>query len=107
MIFIGKIHINMKNKKLIRLTESDLHRIVKESVNKVIKEDVSNGYDDERVRGCHRKLTQAALEAYKALQRGDIVRAKQELHWGLSDNGFNGWNDGSGTEWRQEFQCLK
>ena len=26
------------NKKLIRLTESDLHRIVKESVNRVIKE---------------------------------------------------------------------
>ena len=26
------------NKKLIRLTESDLHRIVKESVNKVLNE---------------------------------------------------------------------
>ena len=31
------IHINM-NKKLIRLTESDLHRIVRESVNKVLNE---------------------------------------------------------------------
>ena len=31
------IHINM-NKKLIRLTESDLHRIVKRSVNKVLNE---------------------------------------------------------------------
>ena len=30
------------NKKLIRLTESDLHRIVKQSVKKVIKE----GYED-------------------------------------------------------------
>lgn len=28
------------NKKLIRLTESDLHRIVKESVNRVLKEGV-------------------------------------------------------------------
>ena len=28
----------MKNKKLIRLTETDLHRIVKESVNKVLNE---------------------------------------------------------------------
>ena len=28
----------MNNKKLIRLTESDLHRIVKESVNKVLNE---------------------------------------------------------------------
>jgi len=28
-------------KKLIRITESDLHRIVKETVNKIIKEDMS------------------------------------------------------------------
>ena len=28
--------LNMKNKKLIRLTESDLHRIVKESVNRIL-----------------------------------------------------------------------
>ena len=31
------------NKKLIRLTESDLHRIVKKSVNKVLREGVYNG----------------------------------------------------------------
>ena len=30
------------NKKLIRLTESDLHRIVKESVNRIIKESLSS-----------------------------------------------------------------
>ncbi len=30
------------NKKLIRLTESDLHRIVKESVNKILNESQSN-----------------------------------------------------------------
>lgn len=35
-----KTNTNM-NKKLIRLTESDLHRIVKESVNRVLKEDDS------------------------------------------------------------------
>ena len=29
------------NKKLIKLTESDLHRIVKESVNRILKEDDS------------------------------------------------------------------
>jgi len=34
------------NKKLIRLTESDLHRIVKESVNKILKEEYSNIYGD-------------------------------------------------------------
>ena len=31
------------NKKLIRLTESDLHRIVKESVNRVLREDFDFG----------------------------------------------------------------
>jgi hypothetical protein len=35
-------------KKIIRLTESDLHRIVKESVNRIIKEtNWSNAYDDD------------------------------------------------------------
>ena len=31
------------NKKLIRLTEQDLHRIVKESVNKALREDFDMG----------------------------------------------------------------
>ena len=37
------------NRKLIRLTESDLHRIVKESVNRILKESdyVSSGYADK------------------------------------------------------------
>ena len=43
------------NKKLIRLTESDLHKIVKESVNRVLNEweyagwvnDIGDDYDDE------------------------------------------------------------
>ena len=33
------------NKKLIRLTESDLHRIVKESVNRILNEDEENMKD--------------------------------------------------------------
>lgn len=37
-------NLNM-NKKVIRLTESDLHRIVKESVNKVIKEGLWDGIE--------------------------------------------------------------
>lgn len=32
------------NKKLIRLTEQDLHRIVKESVNRILREEI-NSYD--------------------------------------------------------------
>ena len=35
--------MNMNNKKLIRLTENDLHRIVKESVNKILREVVDDG----------------------------------------------------------------
>lgn len=38
MIFIGKYTYRNMNKKLIRLTESDLHRIVRESVNNVLNE---------------------------------------------------------------------
>ena len=35
-------------KKIIRLTETDLHRIIKESVNRIIKEaNWSNAYDDD------------------------------------------------------------
>ena len=34
------------NKKLIRLTESDIHRIVKESVNRILKEAYSDIYGD-------------------------------------------------------------
>ena len=42
------------NKKLIRLTESDLHRIVKESVNRILKEvkyDYENQAYDEKYDG--------------------------------------------------------
>ena len=38
------------NKKLIRLTESDLHRIVKQSVNKVLKERIGdNAYLQQNI----------------------------------------------------------
>ena len=37
LIFIKKTNMN---KKLIRLTESDLHRIVKESVNRILRESI-------------------------------------------------------------------
>lgn len=35
------------NKKLIRLTENDLHKIIKESVNRIISESIGNGLSDE------------------------------------------------------------
>ena len=39
---------NMKNKKVIRLTETDLHNIIKKSVKKIIKESFHNNpYEDD------------------------------------------------------------
>ena len=55
-------------KKLIRLTEGDLHRIIKESVNKVLKEDYFNdGYDEfeKQHRDYLRRNPDAALEDYE------------------------------------------
>lgn len=46
-------------KKLIRLTESDLHRIVKESVKKIINEILDDPHDYAKVKG----LSAAAYEA--------------------------------------------
>ena len=41
----------MKNKQIIRLTESDLHRIIKESVNRIISERIAGeeGMTDDEV----------------------------------------------------------
>lgn len=55
------------NKKLIRLTESDLHRIVKESVNKILSE------IGDTSRGC-KMLGRAYHKANKA---NDIVRGQK------------------------------
>ena len=53
------------NKKLIRLTESDLHRIVKESVNKVLKE---NTNDDTEIRwGKYERLVDQIRNATQEL----------------------------------------
>jgi hypothetical protein len=45
-LFVIKHFLTMA-KKLIRLTESDLHRIVKESVKKVLKEAREGSISDE------------------------------------------------------------
>ena len=42
-----KVEVNMK-RKLIRLTESDLHRMIRSTVNRILREDVGyNGINDE------------------------------------------------------------
>jgi len=53
------------NKKLIRLTENDLHKIVKESVNKVLKE---NTNDDTEIRwGKYERLVDQIRNATQEL----------------------------------------
>ena len=56
------------NKKLIRLTENDLHRIVKQSVNNVLREDVDNGMSLDNILSdkIQEMLTQNGLEYDKA-----------------------------------------
>ena len=53
---------NMRNKQVVRLTESDLHRIVKESVNKVLKEDYMNHYFNTGISDGH--FADALYKAY-------------------------------------------
>ena len=61
------------NKKLIRLTEGDLHRIVKESVNKIVKE----GFDEG--------MGVASMLADKI----EDVLTQSGLDYDRNQNGFN------------------
>jgi hypothetical protein len=58
-------------KRIIRLTESDLHRIIKNSVKRILKEDstfdnhiVGNIYDDIIQRGLYRRLQPNKLKDF-------------------------------------------
>ena len=77
------------NKKLIRLTENDLHRIVKESVNRVIKEDWESDFFDRKDFQLNKELQLAAqlakegdkIGAIRSLQNAiDIVKNYDNLH---------------------------
>ena len=60
------------NKKLIRLTEQDLHRIVKESVKKVIKEEDDFEFEFEGIMKSLVYSRKMAYELCQALKRGDM-----------------------------------
>ena len=72
------------NKKLIRLTETDLHRIVKESVNKVLREGIDNemSLDNILSEKIQEMLMQNGLEydkvfnGYNVYTSDDIVTIK-------------------------------
>lgn len=67
---IEQINCNTNmNKKLIRLTESDLHRIVKESVNRILNEIGERPWQDTEG---YRKWTKSDLDEF---MRGDVNAA--------------------------------
>ena len=76
------------NKKLIRLTESDLHRIVKESVRRVLKESDNN----------LRELAQRMAE----VGSGSLTDEEHEL---LRNAGYT-FNTISGPEYRVTDICI-
>ena len=72
------------NKRLIRLTESDLHRIVKESVKRILKEDstfdnhiAGNIYDDIIQRGLYRRIQPNMLKDY--IMRAYGLKTNEEI----------------------------
>ena len=71
------------NKKLIRLTESDLHRIVKESVNRVL---YNEGLGD-RFRGAWNGFKQGAEQQNYNEVRSDVLATVRKFaQYGLQDN---------------------
>ena len=90
VIFISKImYIHMNNKKLIRLTESDLHRIVKESVNKVLNEIDMHSFDiddrtpqeitaDERKDALYEKIFKKDMLLVKGLKMAIITISQNQ-----------------------------
>ena len=94
---------NNMNKKLIRLTESDLHRIVKESVNRVIKESdggidpsqIDFGLDsakfDPRYKGVIRAVRNLVNELEAVGADSDLIERANSIEWGFVDSyGNNG-----------------
>jgi hypothetical protein len=95
------------NKKLIRLTESDLHRIVKESVNKIMKEafDVSRFGDDTLEQIDNMRFTDAQKMilnyALELEERGFSDEEYYELAFFFAEH--NGLNESKRIKKRQQY----
>ena len=74
------------SKKLIRLTESDLHRIVKESVKKILKESIDFEEIEERVYEVSRPLKDSTAFS-KAMEY--IKQVNPELYMKLIQIEYN------------------
>ena len=59
------------NKKLIRLTESDLHKIVKESANRVLREGIDDGDELYNEIMHHIEMARDLCNQYKSYVKGN------------------------------------
>ena len=90
------------NKKIIRLTESDLHRIVKESVNRVLKEARSGEWNQYRLDDFVRDVLQGGVRGKGIIKTytGEILRYKMKGRSLMID--FSQYNDGE-PGWARDF----
>ena len=78
--------LNIMTKKVIRLTETDLHRIIKESVNKILKEEYGNS---------HRSQYMLGRLANRQSERGERPTA--------NDRAYTMYNNDYSDDYRQGF----
>ena len=88
------------NKKMIRLTESDLHRIVKESVNRIlyVKEEYNPFDNDDFEEWDRTNVSPISDEEYNEIMR---MNPMQNSSYIFNKIGFNKWN-GFVSRWGKE-----
>ena len=90
------------NKRLIRLTEGDLHKIVKESVNRVLKEARSGEWNQYRLDDFASKVLGGIVYGKGIIKSwtGEIYKYKMKGRSLMID--FSQYNDG-GPGWARDF----
>ena len=81
---MNNTYYNM-NKKLIRLTESDLHRMVKESVNRILNE-YTNGFTEKLYNNMAPDYHDSAARAARKRAARDYLADRWQRENGLSDD---------------------
>jgi len=102
-------------KKIIRLTEGDLHKIIKESVKRILKEDTwfdnhiaDNIFDDMVQKGMYRRMNNSSyvewiMDSYglgenqrniaeKVAEKLDVYRMQMEDQYGLTE-AYEWWDE--------------
>ena len=81
-------------KKLVRLTESDLHRIVKESVKKIVNEEFNHDQYVQLVQGAYDKVAEASDLIRKA---SSMVQSEGTYHIGYLNEAYKALGTASGA----------